>query len=55
MNFKEFLLILPILFLTDQGTWYLIEKHYCKKNKYVCKNCKCWSCRFYGKVADEDD
>lgn len=40
-------IILFVGYVYDNGFFRLIEKHYCKKNKGNCENCKCWSCEKY--------
>lgn len=47
MSFKDFILLLPIFYITDCGLFELTHHYYCKKNKGCCENCKDWSCFRY--------
>lgn len=43
-NFVLFILLFILFYIYDEGLSRIVESHYCKKNKGICKNCSCWSC-----------
>lgn len=55
-KFLEILIIIFLVYITNEGYFYLTEKYYCKKYfKNDRTKCKCWSCRFYDKCTNKKD